>query len=500
MSLIKKIDWLVLRGFLPPFMVTFFIAMFVLNMQFLWKYIDEIVGKGLEIHVIFEMLFYQCMGMVPLAFLLAVIVSAVMVMGNMAERYELVAMKSAGVSLFRIMRILFLFCLGLGITSFYFSDAIIPEAVLRFKTRLYDIRRQKPALSFNPGQFSYDFTSIVLYMKGKSADNKILKHIKLYDHTKYLGNSNQTNAAEGQVSMSLDKKFMILKLVNGERYEDIQVNSTGSKTAKWPFSRVKFKTYVSSLDLTQFNLNKSDEAIFKDHHSLQPTKKLLKNIDSLDKLIKLNSSKLRYYTDGQFHGTRTSVASITEDSLRAKKRKFLLKDTDFALAKSYKSSVVELLPLAEQKVVLQNARQLANNIKEYSKTTETDERNLLVDSAKYASVVHQKLSLAYACLLFLFIGAPMGAIIRKGGFGWPILIAIIYFTLFFVLNLLGEKMAHNLTLSPLVGNWLGCITLTPVAILLTYKAANDSKIFEPHRYKVVFHGFFYTFLKKNKKE
>ena len=496
MNLIKKIDWLVLRGFLPPFMVTFFIAMFVLNMQFLWKYIDEIVGKGLEIHVIFEMLFYQCMGMVPLAFLLAVIVSAVMVMGNMAERYELVAMKSAGISLFRIMRILVLFCFGLGLTSFYFSDAIIPEAVLRFKTRLYDIRRQKPALSFNPGQFSYDFTNIVLYMKGKSLDNKILKHIKLYDHTKYLGNANQTNAAEGQVSMSLDKKFMILKLVNGERYEDIQINNTGSKTAKWPFSRVKFKTYVSSLDLTQFNLNKSDEAIFKDHHSLQPTRVLLKNLDSLDKLIKVNSSKLRYYTDGQFHGTRMSIMGITEDSARAKIRKFLQKETQLNLAKSYKSSLIELLPPAEQKAILQNAKQLANNIKEYSKTTETDEHSLLVDSAKYASVVHQKLSLAYACLLFLFIGAPMGAIIRKGGFGWPILIAIIYFTLFFVLNLLGEKMAHNLTLSPLIGNWLGCIVLTPVAILLTYKAANDSKIFEIHRYKLAFQRVVRTFFSK----
>ncbi len=491
----KKLDLLLLRGFAAPFITTFFIAMFVLNMQFLWKYIDEIVGKGLEVQLIIELLFYQSLAMMPLALLLAVLIASVMVMGNLAERYELASMKSAGVSLTRTMRPLIVLTTLIAGFSFFCSDNIIPVASLKFKSRLYDIRRQKPTMSLDAGQFNYDFQNFVMHIKSKDAQKNILNDLKVYDHTSGRGNVSQVNAAKGEAYYSIDKRYLILKMHDGERYEEIQ-NNNDLRSNNYPVMRMKFKEYQSMFDLAQFDMSKTDEELFKNHYSLLSSRQLYESLDSLYRREIDIVSRLKINADPVYAFARKSTIeqlirnqNKNRDSIRTYTPAQALLDMQGAKIKAEKP-YLETIARTDRDKIINTALSSTRNLSSYAEQSIVELHEHRVEKAKHLNEIHRKFSLAVACIIFLFIGAPMGAIIRKGGFGWPILIAIIFFTIFFVASITGEKLSKNLSLPPYIGMWLANIVLLPLGVFLTDRAMRDSALFNPDAYAAFFNKLF----------
>ncbi len=520
----KKIDVLLIRSFLPPLLMWTFIAMFIFNMQFLWKYIDDIIGKGLDVGIIMELLFYQSLAMIPRAMVFGVLIAAVMTLGNLAEHYELVTLKSAGVSLFRVMRPLLFVCSFLAATSLFFSDQLIPFTALKFKTILNDVRQKKPALSFEEGQYNNDFQQVSIFVGKKGKQGKYLHQVKIYEHNNpagYKGHTAAKRAAlfftqdtvsktikisqpDGKPTLEKDtiisRNFLVIKLENGTRYDELAVKPDRPKA--YPHMQMNFETYTTMFDLSEFDFNQTNEDLFKNHHSLLSIKQLLRAIDSLYNLRLGRYAMLKRNADAMFQFRREGVNPSDTAAIPSHK-----------YAKHY---VPSLAALHSPKVVLdttlkhfgdripddkaeylyqraagycRNIAGQANGVQQYMRTSEKIH-------VKYENEIYQKLSFAFACLLFLFIGAPMGAIIRKGGFGYPILVAFIFFMIFFVLYLAGERLAKNLALECWLGAWLPNIALFPFGFILTYKAINDTRIFDFNKIKVVAQKVF----KSKKKE
>ncbi len=470
----KKIDRLLIFSFIPPLVVWFLVAVFIFNMQFLWKYIDDIVGKGLELRVILELLFYQGLAMVPRALVFGVVIASVMTLGNLAEHYELVAMKSAGVSLMRVLRPLFGLVSMLAICSFIFSNYIIPVTALQFKTRLYDIRRQKPALDLEPGQFNQDFRNMVIYIGQKDKNSQKLKNIRIYDHSKHLGNNSQTNAKTGELYFTEDKGFLVIELKDGQRYENIQLSSKNGPN-HLPYMRTKFKTYRTSFDMSEFNFSETDKNIFKNHHSLLTSGQLIKGIDSIYIRRSKRITEIQQSSDNLFY-FRKFGSEKKDSSKNINTKQYHPFKSIAEKAKSDVKRFIDLIPNGERHLAYQKAQGFARNIKVQAENTAKSIPRIKEEVAAFETELHLKFIFSSACILFLFIGAPMGAIIRKGGFGWPIFISFVFFMIFFVLHLTGERLATAVVWPTWMGAWLPIWALFPVAIFLSIKAMNDSRV------------------------
>lgn len=490
----KKLDLLLIRSFIPPMVVWFLVALFIFNMQFLWKYIDEIVGKGLSIFLILELLFYQALAMVPKALVFGVLIASVMSLGNLAEHYELTSMKSAGISLSRTMRPLLFICILLGFGSYAFADYFIPNAALQFKGRLHDIRRTKPALVLEKGQFNYDFKGIVIYIGDKDADSRHLYDIKLYDHSRELGNVNQTNARHGELFYSDDKRYLILRLYDGVRFEELTPPSDRPMSA--PFTRVEFKEFTAMFDMKQFEQKETDRDLFKDHYSLLNTRQLSKAIDSLFKKVDGKSFELQRNTHSFFHFQR--VKTDTSAAGRYIPSDSLLKIIQLKEAK-LPATFLETIDLNKRKEMAKRAFGSATQIRNQAETTIKSTTSVRSSIAEHENEIHQKIVYALACLIFLYVGAPMGALIRKGGFGWPVLVSFLLFMIFFVANLMGERLAKNLTLPCWMGSWLPIWVILPLAVWLTRNAVRDTEAISSERFKSIggaIAGFFRKFQRK----
>ncbi len=495
----KKIDRLIIKSFVLPLIIWTLVAMFIFNMQFLWKYIDDIIGKGLDLSIIFELLFYQSLAMIPRAMVFGVLIAAVMTMGNLAEHYELVSMKSAGLSLFRIMLPLLFFALFLSMISFVFSNLLIPVTALKFKSTLHDIRKQKPALNFNEGQYNNDFKNVSIYVDKKNKNGKVLEGLKIYDHTVAGGYKGQTNAEKGGLYFSRDtihqqikrkqqdtvlfvdtiinRSYLVVKLSNGTRYEELEAKP--ERPTAYPFMQMNFKTYTTLFDLSEFEFNETNENLFKGHYSLLTARQLIKAMDSLYhrrvqryKVLKRNADALFQFRREGF----TPTDSTTLPPGRYYKQYTPNQLTGTLFIDSNFVNMGSCIPESKKSYIYQRAAGFCQNIKgqahglaQYLKTNKRVH-------VEHENEIHQKFSFALACLLFLFIGAPMGAIIRKGGFGWPILVAIIFFMLFFVLFLVGKNLATNLEITCWIGSWLPNLVLLPFGLFLSYKAFNDSRV------------------------
>lgn len=488
-------------------------AMFIFNMQFLWKYIDDIIGKGLDLSIIFELLFYQSLAMIPRAMVFGVLIASVMTLGNLAEHYELVTMKSAGLSLFRVMLPLIFFAFTLAGVSFLFSDQLIPVTALKFKSTLYDIRKQKPALSFNEGQFNDDFQSVSIFVGKKAQSGKALEEVKIYDHTMTVGYKGQINAKKGslfyardtldttikvsekdsivQKDTTIHRSFLVVKLEKGTRYEEL--NPEPDRPHAYPHVEMNFDTYTTLFDMSEFEFNETNEDLFKGHYSLLTTKQLLKARDSLYKKRVERYVMLKRNADAMFQFRREGLAEFDCDTVeiiptRHAKHYYapMVVNAPKVVVDSSIQHFYELIPTEKRDYIYQravgfcqNIKDQANGVQKYCKTNQRVH-------AEHENEIYQKISFALACLLFLFIGAPMGAIIRKGGFGWPILVAFIFFMAFFVLFLVGERLATSLSVPCWVGSWLPNLVLLPFGILLTHKALYDSRIINTDRILVLF--------------
>ncbi len=471
-----------LKGFVAPLIVTFFIALFVLIMQFLWTYIDDIVGKGVNMIVLMELISYLSVSLFPMALPIAVLISSVMIMGNMSERYELASFKSAGVPLLRVMLPLIFFASGIAIFSFLCSNYFIPVANLQFKSRLYDIRKQKPTLNLEQGVFNEDFQNFVIHIGKKEEDNKTIHDVIIYDHVTNQNRYNMITARRGEMFNTDDRKYFVMNLFDGHQYQETKSNHT--KTGKtYPFVRTNFKEWTKIFDLSEFDLKETDTKLFKSHESMLSCSQLMDAIDSLDVKMERQRDGMLGLINQTIHSRKPVRTDTKPKKNKTRKSSSLSSAGKYNKGRIYKQKIdkpldeydsfIELFSETDQNKLFSKVQTNMRSVQGKAKSTVRSlERNNL-KRAKYTFELHAKLGMSVICIIFLFIGAPMGAIVRKGGFGYPILIAILFFMLFMVLSIFSEKMSEGFFLDPVLAAWLPCLVLLPIGIFLTIRAMND---------------------------
>lgn len=476
----KKLYWYMLKEYLGPFVFTFFVALFILLLQFLWKYIDDLVGKGLEWYIIAKLMFYASSTFVPLALPLAILLSSLMTFGNMGEHYELVAMKAAGISLRKAMKPLVVLSLVLSIAAFLFSNYVLPVANLKFGSLLYDVRQQKLAFNLTEGIYYQGIENYVIRAGRKAKDNKTIYDVTIYDHTDRMGNTIVTTAESGYMEMSPDKSKMIFTLFNGNRYADI--TNVAYYRDNRPFEITKFDKQIITFDLAQFQLNRTNEELFKSHYSMLNIKQLNEAIDSLS--TKRNAALDKYKSN--FLKRYPTVKA--RDSLLMEEIPVQVAINDSVSDTIAFSAIAGYTPEEEETILehaLKGARAAKNNILDYHR--ELASRELII--VKHQVVWHQKFKLSIACFIFFFIGAPLGAIIRKGGLGLPVVVSVLFFVLYHIISITGEKAAKTGEWSVEFGIWLSTLVILPLGLFLTYKATTDAQLMDTESWQKFFKRF-----------
>lgn len=505
----KKIDKLLLTSSLGPFAVAFFIAVFVLVIQIMWLYIDEIAGKGVSVLIMLELVGYMSVSVFPMALPIAVLIASVMVMGGLAERYELSSMKSAGIPLIRVMRMLILLAASISVFSYVCSDFLIPIANLKFKTRLFDIRKQKPALSIEPGVFNEDFRQFVIRIGEKDPDGETIGGVMIEDQSN-LGQVkfNQILADSGQMYTTTDKRFFVMNLFNGTQYQEPGNQGPNSSQRRFPFIRTNFRSWSKVWDMREFELVRTDEDRLSTQRTMLSMSQLRNNVDSLqskinetsqmvvnDVLLKvkrqpsppiktaadsLREVRIRAERPSDF----TKVARMTAESVQALKSSNSgpnLPVQEINKPLNQYSSLVETFRARDRSSLMKESKTMLGLNKSIVETRSHQVQARRLDWVKTGYELYNKYSFALVCFVFLFIGAPMGAIIRKGGFGYPILVSIIFFVTFVFLAILCRKLAEAYIMTPFWAAMTPCAILAVFGIYVTQKAMNDSQLFSTER-------------------
>lgn len=490
---VKKLYKLTLKSFLGPFFLTFFIVVFVLLMQFLWKYIDDLVGKGLEIPVITELLMYTSASLVPMALPLAVLLASIMTYGNLAEYNELLALKSAGIPLQKIMAPVMVFVIIITIGAFMFNNNVLPYTNLKFRSLLYDIQRQNPELQIKVGIFDNTLEGYSIRVEDRDLKTNLLKNIRIYDHTDRLGNIIVTVADSGYMRMTTDERFLVLTLYNGYTYTEMQKQKKKAREKSYPHRRDKFEMQEMIIEMVNFGLERTDENLFKNSYQMMNIEQLKYFEDSLKDQIRSGQTSLNktlerssYYKDKNYLKKQLNKRDTTE--LRTEQEVIKVINPDSALAE---------MNLNLQERTLDQAINLSRTTMNFINNTFINVDNKVRRLRKYQIEKHRKFTLALACLFFFFIGAPLGAIIRKGGLGMPVVVSVVFFLLYYIISLTTEKFVRESVLSPFVGMWTSSFLIVPLGIFLTYKASTDSIIMNIETY----FGFFKRireFIKKKK--
>lgn len=464
----KKLDKLILKAFMWPFIATFFITLFVFMMQILWKYIDDLVGKGLDFLTLTKFLIYASATLVTLAMPIAILLSSIMTFGKLGENFELVAIKSSGISLLRFMRPLLVVSLILTGIAFLFANYIAPVANLKFAVIYNDIYRKSPAFDLKDGVFYNGFRGFSIKVGKKEKDKSTLHNVLIYEQSNGI-QDNTIISENGKMTVSADKKFLEFRLQNGHRYSE----KGDFNNPKNEFVQMGFKEYNKLFDLTQLNIQKTSDSLFMNNMRMKTLRLLDKDIDSLkkipDSIIKRNRSDLKayiYYTK-------------YKDTARTKKQ---VEIADKKITNKKVKSFNELIPDSLKKIVRDQAAATVASIRSLVETNATVYDNEIDDIIQHKIEWHKKLSLSVACMVLFFIGAPLGSIIRKGGLGLPLVVALLFFMVFYLLNIFGEKFTKDHLLDPIIGMWLPVIVLTPVGFFLTYKATHDSQLFNKEFY------------------
>lgn len=465
----KKLDKLVVKTFLGPFVATFFVTWFVLLMQFLWKYIDDLVGKGLDLPVILELIAYTSASLITLALPLAVLLSSIMTFGNLGESFELVALKSSGISLLRFIRPLLFVCIGIAILAFLFANYVIPVANLRAKSLLYDITNSKPAFNIKAGVFYSDIPGYTIKVARKEKDNRTIHQVMIFDKSAGGGSTGADKlilAEKGTMELSNNKRFLYFVLQDGWRYEER--NLRGS-TVPGELIRMGFKEYKKAFDLSSFTFSRLDMGLFASNQQMLNIRQLDDAIDSLKKEEALFSRTVNAYITSRyaFFKWKDTGWLATTPPLRV-------------------SEFKDIVPAKNLKYVLdrteQNIREAQSNLDNTAKEFSDKHSVMLLHKVEW----QRKFTLAFACIVMFLIGAPLGSIIRKGGLGTPLVFAVIFFVIFNIFFMVGEKMARKDILTTWSGMWLSNIALMPIAVFLIYKAMNDSQLFNKEFYFRIF--------------
>lgn len=543
---------MMIKSFVGPFVVTFAISVFALMMQVLWLYLDDIAGKGLGFFTVVELMAYKCVALVPLAMPLAILISCVMVLGGMAEHYELSSFKSAGTSLLRVMRMLIVFGVIGSIVSFACADYVIPAANLQFGSRMYDIQQKKPTLNMEPGVFNEDFSQFAIRLGGRADNGRDISEALIYDHTRAgTGDLGQIVAATGEMYTDDDGKAFIMKLYDGEQYTERK--QTGKNRNALPFVRTSFESYTKVFDLSEFSLGITANELFATNRSMLATWQLAVAIDSIDRDVLIRKQTISNHITSYLPlaGRDTVVykkefapkfKEPTEDTLRSPSSiRNMVEQRDRNVSSSVDRQTERATPnglvrvdnpalgirkgkqqnLGPQRVprptveekrqrawkqaakhplvtnsqdwpgvsvlldslentaytrVLNRARSASRSITSQAQSAERILPGIRESRVKHVYDLHMKYSMALVCIIFVFIGAPMGAIVRKGGFGMPILVSIIFFVIFIILTIFCRKLAESFVVNGVFAGWLPCIIMFPVSLYITRAGMNDLKL------------------------
>lgn len=471
---LKKLHRFIISSFTGPLVLTFSIVLFIMVMQFLWKYVDDMAGKGLEFGVLMELLFYFALTFIPLALPLAILLASLMTFGNLGENLELTAMKSAGISLQRLMMPLLIIVILFGIASFYFSDRVLPVASRKSRTLLMDITEKRPELNIPAGTFYNDITDISLKISHIDPDTQALEDILIYDHRAKKGNIAVTYADSGYMKMTPDKSALIFTLYNGYSYLEIkEMDDRQSQTR--PHRKDEFREQQLLLKLDGFDLMRTDEESMSNRSWAM-------NMDQLEYYIDSLTTKLIDYKS--YFGKQLQRNYIFTQYNR-------VPVPDSTIKKTFKlDSIYQSLSFSDRAEALRMAKTNLWSARKFATTTTNSVKNRRKSIRRYENDWHKKLTLSFACLVFFFIGAPLGAIIRKGGLGTPVVISVLFFVFYYIISLAGEKLARETVLSAFSGMWLSSLILLPIGVFLTWKATRDSTLLNTETYSLFFKKLF----------
>lgn len=483
----KKLHLLVIKSFIGPLILTFFFVIFILLMQFLWKYIDDLIGKGLEFNVLSEFLLYTSATLVPLALPLAVLLSSLMTFGNLAENLELLALKSSGISLFRIMAPLMVISFFISIIALLFSNYVLPISNLKMRSLLYDIQQQRPELTIKVGIFDNTLEGYSIRIGDRDSKTNLLKDIWIYDHTDNQGNIHVTVADSGYMQMTEDEKQLLLTLYNGRSYTELQKQREDRNVKSYPQRRDHFEKQEMIIQMTGFGLNRTDENLFRNSYSMLNLAQLRHFEDSLSNDVGILSNTIKKTLDKTTVVTPNPTVIKSERSMPDSLVKKLKEEGTKYIEVNVDSSYNELSDLEKRRAITQAINDARTN-KTFVNSNATTADHKVSLLRRYQIEKHRKFTLSFLCLIFFFIGAPLGAIIRKGGLGMPVVVSVLFFIIYYVISLTGEKFVRESIMYPFWGMWGSTFILVPISIFLTYKAANDSVIMNIETY--------FVFLKK----
>jgi len=467
----KVLDKFLLKTYVTPFILTFMVVLFVFLMQFLWKYVDDLVGKGLEITILLKLIFYISFTFMPMSIPLAALLSGLITFGNLGEKNELTAMKSAGVSLYRILLPLSLFALGLSVLTFFLANNVMPYATLKSSTLIHDIQSKKLALNIDEGIFYRDIDNYILRIGKKDRDNQTIHDILIYDHTRTTGLTTLTYSKHGSMVMSENKKHLILTMEDGFVYDENVRYDASKSLSELPILRGTFESQKVRFDLSSFQFQRSDEDFYKDSYDMLSVQQLNTFIDTMRiDVVNLKSeagnsllSNFRYIYFYYIDSLPIDSIKISPDSI--------------------------VLSQENKQKMYANAIQLAREQSSFLDFKTMEYENREKQLWRYEIEWHRKYVLAIACILLFFVGAPLGAIIRKGGLGVPFAVSILIFVIYWATGMTGERMARVGTVPSFFGMWLSTMILSPLAIFLIYKASVEAGLTDVANIKQQINGF-----------
>ena len=472
----KRLHRMIIGVYWGPLLITFIIVLFLFSMQWLWKWVDDLMGKGLPWYVLAKLIAFATSAFVPAVLPLAVLLSSIMTMGGLGERSELTPMRSAGLGLFKILAPLMLFVLGIASFSFYFSNNVLPVANLKFQSLLWDVTRTKPAMNLQPGVFFGGLDGFSIRVGGKDDRTGELSDVLIYDHRKpFQANKTVLRARKGTMGRSLDGQYLVLVLEHGRIYDDRSDNP--GRVAGAPLLRGKFKREEIRMDLSGMGMKRTDEELFKDHYKM------------------LTLGQLQYAEDSLQQRRDTRMAELAQHLRNGLQ---VMRDTGAGPAAQVPGRGLRTagmgLPSGEAGAgtsppVFQLASEMARNTINELDRLEEERKDRTSQITKFQVEWHRKLMLAFACVVFFFIGAPLGAIVRKGGMGVPAVIAIVFFLVFHILSYSTEQMVKAGSIPAWPGMWISTLVLLPIGIFLTWKAATDSPLFDRDAYERMWNRF-----------
>lgn len=480
---IKRLYTFVLESFLPVFFMTLMISNFILVMQMLWKYSDQIIGKGIEFSIFMQFYGYASLSLIPMSLPLAVLLASLMTFGNFGEQLELLAMKAAGISLFHIMKPLIVLMIAISIGAFYFQDKVMPVVQVKLMTLLASFKQKSPELSIPEGAFYSDVPGVTIYVKEKDVERNRMKDIMIYDFSKGYDNASVTVAKWGKLQFTDDKKDLVFTLHQGKYFSNL--NNQQSLSAGIPYQRQSFRER-KMIYAYDGNFVMVDSSNFTKSHIGMNTKMLNVIIDSLgntlDSLAKKNAES---YTKTQYLGRKKEPGHILVEAKDITKR---------SLVKPFYPNVDSLLQALDENALTLAIERTQRHVGIIR--SEMEYKDMSVQAEEYqfrrSSIeFHRKFTLSFACLIFFFIGAPLGAIIRKGGLGMPAVVSVFLFIFYYMIDVTGYKFARDGVWNPILGGWISSAALLPLGVFLTYKSVNDSAILNGEAYIMFFKKYLY---------